>query len=148
MKNFIRHGKQAYGTTPNGSGMAPLTESQSHKAFVSDVGDSRQSGVAATTAPIAIGPDYTASSSNTHAEEPKSKTYDHAVKQIVASENEQRAHMPTYPGLERYNLLQKMGDGAFSIVYRAVDVHTQEQVAVKVIRKQDLNPTQVCLFVC
>lgn len=128
--------------------MAPLTKPQSHQTFASDIIDSRKSSVTTTTAPIAIGPDYTTPSSNSHGEEPKSKTYDHAVKQIVASENEQRSHLPTYPGLERYSLLQKMGDGAFSIVYRAVDVHTQEQVAVKVIRKQDLNPTQVCLFVC
>ncbi|CAI2161626.1 2015_t:CDS:2 [Funneliformis geosporum] len=65
-----------------------------------------------------------------------------AIQQIVAEEREQRNKMPTYPGLERYHILDKMGDGAFSNVYRAFDTLTQEKVAIKVVRKHELNHSQ------
>jgi serine/threonine-protein kinase RCK2 len=66
-----------------------------------------------------------------------------AIQQIVAQEREQRNKMPTYPGLERYQILGKMGDGAFSNVYKAIDKMTQEKVAIKVVRKRELNHSQV-----
>lgn len=66
-----------------------------------------------------------------------------AIQQIVAEEREQRNKMPTYPGLERYLILNKMGDGAFSNVYKAIDTLTQEKVAIKVVRKHELNHSQV-----
>jgi serine/threonine protein kinase len=61
--------------------------------------------------------------------------------------------MPHYPGLERYVLVEKMGDGAFSNVYRARDTTGEfDQVAIKVVRKFEMNSTQVGLsrpaFVC
>ncbi|CAG8654491.1 4542_t:CDS:2 [Funneliformis caledonium] len=65
-----------------------------------------------------------------------------AIQQIVAEEREQRNKMPTYPGLERYLILNKMGDGAFSNVYKAIDTLTQEKVAIKVVRKHELNHSQ------
>ena len=33
-----------------------------------------------------------------------------AIQQIVAEEREQRSKMPSYPGLERYQILDKMGE--------------------------------------
>lgn len=52
--------------------------------------------------------------------------------------------LPSYPGLgHRYKLVEKMGDGAFSVVYKALDIETGENVAVKVIPKQGLSPPQV-----
>lgn len=45
-------------------------------------------------------------------------------------------------GLERFKLLDKMGDGAFSNVYKAMDLRTAEKVAIKVVRKFELNSTQ------
>jgi hypothetical protein len=33
-----------------------------------------------------------------------------AIQQIVAEEREQRNKMPTYPGLERFQILEKMGE--------------------------------------
>ncbi|RIB07935.1 kinase-like domain-containing protein [Gigaspora rosea] len=67
---------------------------------------------------------------------------DTAVARIVAEEREQRSRMPIYPGLERYRLLEKMGDGAFSNVYKAINVVTGEKVAIKVVRKRELNNAQ------
>lgn len=52
--------------------------------------------------------------------------------------------MPRYPGLERWILLEKMGDGAFSNVYRAKDSTTEYgEVAIKVVRKFEMNSNQV-----
>jgi serine/threonine protein kinase len=50
--------------------------------------------------------------------------------------------MPIYKGLERFRLVEKMGDGAFSNVYKAIDLDTKQKVAVKVVRKYELNATQ------
>jgi hypothetical protein len=63
---------------------------------------------------------------------------------IIAEENEAKGKLPRYPGLERWKLLEKMGDGAFSNVYRAVDLEGNVgEVAIKVVRKFEMNSTQV-----
>ena len=63
---------------------------------------------------------------------------------IVAEERENRERLPMYPGLERWALKQKMGDGAFSNVYRASDTQGEYgEVAIKVVRKYELNASQV-----
>ena len=75
----------------------------------------------------------------------KKKDYDPSViERIVAEEREQQGKMPKYPGLERWSLVEKMGDGAFSNVYRAKDTQGQyKEVAIKVVRKFEMNNTQV-----
>ncbi|KAF9484012.1 Pkinase-domain-containing protein [Pholiota conissans] len=50
--------------------------------------------------------------------------------------------MPVYKGLEAYQLTDKMGDGAFSNVYRAVETSTAKPYAIKVVRKFELNASQ------
>lgn len=63
---------------------------------------------------------------------------------IIAEENEAKGKLPKYPGLERYKLIEKMGDGAFSNVYKAVDLEgSAGEVAIKVVRKFEMNSTQV-----
>ncbi|OZJ04807.1 hypothetical protein BZG36_02350 [Bifiguratus adelaidae] len=57
--------------------------------------------------------------------------------QMVYEETKSKKQMPHYPGLENYKLLQKIGDGAFSNVYRAIDLRNFEKVAIKVVRKYD-----------
>ncbi|KAI9847689.1 MAG: hypothetical protein M1837_001937 [Sclerophora amabilis] len=78
------------------------------------------------------------------ASNPKSKNYDPSViERIVAEERESKGHLPKYPGLERWTLLEKMGDGAFSNVYRAKDTTGQmDEVAIKVVRKFEMNSSQ------
>jgi len=67
------------------------------------------------------------------------------IERIVTKERESRAKLPKYPGLERYTLVEKMGDGAFSNVYRAKDITGQyDEVAIKVVRKFEMNNNQVC----
>lgn len=66
------------------------------------------------------------------------------LERIVAEEREAKGKLPKYPGLERWSLLEKMGDGAFSNVYRARDTQGQyAEVAIKVVRKFEMNSTQV-----
>lgn len=63
---------------------------------------------------------------------------------LVAEENESKGKLPRYPGLERWQLIEKMGDGAFSNVYRARDLEGQVgEVAIKVVRKFEMNSSQV-----
>lgn len=67
------------------------------------------------------------------------------LERIVAEERESKGKLPRYPGLERYTLIEKMGDGAFSNVYRAKDNNgIFDEVAIKVVRKFEMNSTQVC----
>lgn len=66
------------------------------------------------------------------------------LERIVAEERESKGKLPRYPGLERWELVEKMGDGAFSNVYRAKDTRGEHQeVAIKVVRKFEMNSTQV-----
>ena len=68
------------------------------------------------------------------------------IERIVAEERESQGKLPKYPGLEKWTLLQKMGDGAFSNVYRARAANgSGPEVAIKVVRKFEMNSTQVCI---
>jgi hypothetical protein len=65
---------------------------------------------------------------------------------IVVGEKENKNKFPKYAGLERWRLLEKMGDGAFSNVYRAVDMEGMVgEVAIKVVRKFEMNSNQVSM---
>ncbi|KAG1467843.1 hypothetical protein G6F56_004183 [Rhizopus delemar] len=61
---------------------------------------------------------------------------------IIEEENKAKCTMPSYPELEAYQLTVKLGDGAFSRVYEAINLETNEKVAIKVVRKTDLNTQQ------
>lgn len=76
---------------------------------------------------------------------PKSRKIDEAnLAQIIAEENASKSKFPKYPDLERWELLEKMGDGAFSNVYRARDLQGEHgEVAIKVVRKYEMNRMQV-----
>ncbi|CCA69082.1 related to serine/threonine-protein kinase [Serendipita indica DSM 11827] len=65
-----------------------------------------------------------------------------AAEAIVKEERAASSKMPYIKGLERFRLLDKMGDGAFSNVYKALDTQTGQKVAIKVVRKYELNSTQ------
>ncbi|CDO74116.1 hypothetical protein BN946_scf185043.g166 [Trametes cinnabarina] len=71
-----------------------------------------------------------------------SPKYKEQVEQIVQEEREAKGKMPVYKGLENYKLIEKMGDGAFSNVYKAIDLRSGQKVAVKVVRKYELSASQ------
>ncbi|KAF9427141.1 hypothetical protein BGZ94_005394 [Podila epigama] len=62
-----------------------------------------------------------------------------AASRMVDEVNRQRSHLPFYPGLEKFQLIEKMGDGAFSNVFKAKDLKNDRMVAIKVVRKYDMN---------
>ncbi|ETS78399.1 hypothetical protein PFICI_10461 [Pestalotiopsis fici W106-1] len=74
----------------------------------------------------------------------KSKGKDKAhLEKLVQEENESRGELPRYPGLEQWELVEKIGEDGLSIVYRArhaTGVGTE--VAIKVVRKFDMNSPQ------
>lgn len=74
----------------------------------------------------------------------QSKVDPSVLERIIAEERESKGKLPNYPGLERWTLLEKMGDGAFSNVYKAKDNTGQwGEVAIKVVRKFEMNSSQV-----
>ncbi|GFF48705.1 serine/threonine-protein kinase srk1 [Aspergillus udagawae] len=148
LKNFIRHGKQARLVTPHAE---PTTD-------VSPVHAEQQRQPQGSYPPAAGNLDALDSKlghAHTHQQQseppqsqpqksPENKQARTAeIEQIVAEERSSRSKMPKYPGLERYILLEKMGDGAFSNVYRAKDTTGEhDEVAIKVVRKFEMNSHQ------
>lgn len=85
------------------------------------------------------------SGQNDRSREPAKNNYREEAERIVAEEKAEGERMPKYDGLEEYQLVEKMGDGAFSNVYKAIDKRTGKTCAVKVVRKYELSSTQVRL---
>ncbi|KAK1924405.1 putative serine/threonine-protein kinase [Papiliotrema laurentii] len=71
-----------------------------------------------------------------------SPNYREEAERIVAEERAQTEKMPVYEGLEGFQLIEKMGDGAFSNVYKAIERKSGQKCAVKVVRKYELNHSQ------
>lgn len=172
LKNFIRHGKQARANaepTTNVSNVHAQQQKYNNYAPAPNphVGNSEpvlhaQQQAPAGGAPIA---GYSAAAVNNQNAAARAadvaakvqgdqqklhqdpKDYDpNVVERIVAEERESQGKMPRYPGLERWRLVEKMGDGAFSNVYRARDTQGQyPEVAIKVVRKFEMNSNQVCV---
>lgn len=169
LKNFIRHGKQArdarspqdQATThvsnvhaqqhrghgqnqhmgisePNVYEHKPIQHPAPQNEFSAQPNDNR--GQAARAGAAAAG-----AVDQQQKREQKQKDYDNSViERIVAEERESKGKLPKYPGLERWQLIEKMGDGAFSNVYRAKDTTGQYgEAAIKVVRKFEMNSTQV-----
>ncbi|KAG2043013.1 hypothetical protein BDR03DRAFT_495377 [Suillus americanus] len=93
--------------------------------------------------------------------EPAPDSRHQQINMTAPEDREPRIKLPTYKGLDNFKLLDKMGDGAFSNVYKAADLTTGQTVAgpvlrffscynrlinfliVKVVRKFELNASQV-----
>ncbi|KAL4936057.1 hypothetical protein BDV06DRAFT_114616 [Aspergillus oleicola] len=137
LKNFIRHGKQARLVTPHAE---PTTN-------VSAVHAEQQRQPQGSFSPAAGNLDAIdnkmGATPRDPPEVPVKRAREAELELIVAEEKSSRSKMPKYPGLERFVLLEKMGDGAFSNVYRAKDSTGEYgEVAIKVVRKFEMNSTQ------
>jgi hypothetical protein len=76
----------------------------------------------------------------------EAQQYAKEAERIVEEERLASEKMPHYEGLnDRFQLISKMGDGAFSNVYKARYRKTGQKVAIKVVRKYELNSNQVSL---
>ncbi|CAI7639291.1 unnamed protein product [Penicillium manginii] len=65
------------------------------------------------------------------------------IDRSVAAEIVNRPKMPQYPDLDRWILVEKLGHGAFSNVYRARDSTTEfGEVAIKVLRSFQMDSNQ------
>lgn len=98
-----------------------------------------------TMVPRATDPGFNAAPAQQPVEAPRHKRIpDDNIAKLIAEENESKTKFPQYPGLERWELVEKMGDGAFSNVYRARDLDgSAGEVAIKVVRKFEMNSMQV-----
>ncbi|KAF4461835.1 camk camk1 camk1-rck kinase [Fusarium albosuccineum] len=137
LKNFIRHGKQARaGNLPEESprkNEAPQQSVPAHHKTATDPGQ-----YATTQDPVDnyANDEYSSSKS-------KKRVDDEKLAKLIAEENASKSKFPRYPGLERWELVDKMGDGAFSNVYRARDTTGERgEVAIKVVRKYEMNSMQ------
>ncbi|KAI2782570.1 CAMK/CAMK1 protein kinase [Daldinia loculata] len=169
LKNFIRHGKQARVTNYEEPSRKheyspPQPAQQKTMGHVSEPGHTAGNGhrnnipetysaqpgdiqnqnrVAQADAAAAHHAEANQNVSGTHSNKSKSRVDDTHAAKIVQEENENRNKFPRYPGLERWELLEKMGDGAFSNVYRAKDLEQNAgEVAIKVVRKFEMNNMQ------
>ncbi|KAL2157961.1 hypothetical protein VTH06DRAFT_4770 [Thermothelomyces fergusii] len=150
LKNFIRHGKQARvvdessrsknDNPPAGQSKvkAGILGTAATEPAVSTVSAARTTGAPARHHEPAQPQPVDAKAAKQHKRIP-----DENIAKLVAEENESKSKFPHYPGLERWQLLEKMGDGAFSNVYRARDRDgVVGEVAIKVVRKYEMNSMQ------
>src|SRR4051794_9068423 len=165
LKNFIRHGKQARVVEPPRdhptTNISPVhVQHQKHQGYgVSEPNAAYQhqqqhpaeQPMDGTYSVGAIDNQNLAAQAGAAAAQAQGKQQKvHAggreaeIQQIVAEEREKQGQLPKHPGLERYHLVAKMGDGAFSNVYRAKDTQQGGEVAIKVVRKFEMNSNQVC----
>ena len=139
IKNFIRHGKQARLVTPHSE---PTTDVSTIHAEQQPHSQSNLSPALGSFDPDLRGNGPAASQKRTETQVRQDRSVE--IERIVQEENVSRSKMPKYPGLERWILIEKMGDGAFSNVYRAKDSTTEYgEVAIKVVRKFEMNSNQV-----
>ena len=175
LKNFIRHGKQARHGDPTTT-VSPVNAHQQRYAppppqnyGISDPNvinhqPLQQGNVAGGNFSVAGGADNrniaaqaggaaAKAADHKHKKEAqggsveRSKDLDPSViERIVAEERESKGQLPKYPGLEKWTLVEKMGDGAFSNVYRAKDASGRgPEVAIKVVRKFEMSSSQVSM---
>lgn len=69
-------------------------------------------------------------------------TYDYNELASELVKEELRQQSKQFPGLEQYKIIDKLGEGAFSTVHRALHLETQEMVAIKVIKKFQMDGNQ------
>ncbi|KAK3330024.1 Pkinase-domain-containing protein [Apodospora peruviana] len=170
LKNFIRHGKQARVANPDDSARTKHDDSPPHQqhipknmpppvsepefgaspaghhhglpdAYSASAAPGHGQHRAAQAANVAA---HHAEADQTAANKTKAKRVpDENIAKLVAEENASKTRFPRYPGLERWELVEKMGDGAFSNVYRARDLEGNAgEVAIKVVRKFEMNNMQ------
>ncbi|CAK9439582.1 uncharacterized protein LODBEIA_P36820 [Lodderomyces beijingensis] len=62
--------------------------------------------------------------------------------QMVEEERLQKMKFKQYPNLDKYQVLEQMGEGAFSVVYKAVHLPSGKDVAIKILRKFQMDQQQ------
>ncbi|KAI5965303.1 srk1 [Candida pseudojiufengensis] len=70
--------------------------------------------------------------------------YNKLAAQMVEEENKQKQKSKNkkYPNLDNYKVMEQMGEGAFSVVYKAINLKTNKEVAIKILRKFQMDQQQ------
>ncbi|KIH91936.1 hypothetical protein SPBR_02000 [Sporothrix brasiliensis 5110] len=152
LKNFIRHGKQARVVDETTARKEPSSRNSPPQQLSPTLATTTQQptthhavsdpGRTTRTVPAAVLDEEPEMAPITKTK--SRRVADDEIAKLVAEEREGRSRFPRYPGLERWELIEKMGDGAFSNVYRARDRTGAypDDVAIKVVRKYEMNVTQ------
>ncbi|ODV84781.1 hypothetical protein CANARDRAFT_8355 [[Candida] arabinofermentans NRRL YB-2248] len=138
IKQFIRHGRQAH-PTPS----AQVDEEMQYKI----PSDSEFSGTEQTlTADSSSTTQSTQQPNNNEGHYTKRHhridEYSKLASDMVREENEYKQKQQQKQAVTRYSLLEKLGEGAFSTVYKAKDLETNQFVAIKLIKKYELDQAQ------
>ncbi|KAK5945170.1 MAPK-activated protein kinase Srk1 [Knufia obscura] len=161
-KNFIRHGKQARAPEPprdqpttNISNVhaqqqrapvhgisEPAIGHQKQAQYQAPGGNAGEYSVSGGADNRNVAAQAAGNAANAAGKNQKMQINQADLAALVADEREKASKMPRYPGLERFILIEKMGDGAFSNVYKARDTQTGAEVAIKVVRKFEMNSNQ------
>ncbi|VEU20387.1 DEKNAAC101325 [Brettanomyces naardenensis] len=146
-RNFIRHGRQA--------GVNPQHPDEAHHVMLDDEFQRQTDSIAGG---IYTGTDNTQNINSTATErhspapvrthvnghihhEDFSKVARDLVKRETELEEETKAKSRR-ESMQRYKIMDKLGEGAFSKVYKGLNIETGEHVAVKVIMKSQLDEKQ------
>ncbi|SGZ47243.1 CIC11C00000000810 [Sungouiella intermedia] len=141
LKAFIRHGRQANDLKTRAVQGLSLTTSEADLLAYSD-----STNGASVLASDLENSDLTSGSSRDFEEVPKKtearKKYDEVANKLVEEEKQNRNAEVKYPNLEKYQVLEKMGEGAFSVVYKARHLESGNLVAIKILRKYQMDNAQ------
>lgn len=147
LKAFIRHGRQANDLKAKAANGLSLTMSEADLLAYSD----STAGTSALPSDLDHS-DLTSGSSRdyderlvngkSHGKHHDKQNFDHVANQLVEEEKLSRQATVEYPNLNNYEVLEKMGEGAFSVVYKARHVVTGNLVAIKILRKYQMDKAQ------
>ncbi|ANZ76243.1 BA75_03284T0 [Komagataella pastoris] len=130
IKQFIRHGKQAHVQPEQTNQPSPQESYSMANHAVEDRFD------------YSIASDPNANNDNINHHHHKTDKYSEIAQGLVEEESKERQKKQQSMNMERYDLLEKMGEGAFSVVHKAQDKTTGQHVAIKIIRKYQLDAQQ------
>ncbi|CED85255.1 serine threonine-protein kinase [Phaffia rhodozyma] len=165
LRNFVRHGKNAKepgSTSASSSASTSPTQQRDHSAPSAAYHPTSSAMPAAPTQTTVhahaqphsshnqaakqssnvIQQQAQAAQQQQHKTQTAEPAYRKEAEDLVQEEKRNKERMPVYTGLEGFHLVEKMGDGAFSNVYKAIDRRTGFKTAVKVVRKYELNASQ------
>jgi hypothetical protein len=143
LKNFIRHGKQARAVDESARAKPDNSSPKQQQTAAKNTMATRSSEPTLGTSSAAAHHDPVQPQAVDIKAKQNKRIPDENIAKLVAEENESKSKFPHYPGLERWTLVEKMGDGAFSNVYRARDREGDAgEVAIKVVRKFEMNSMQ------
>ncbi|TID29166.1 hypothetical protein CANINC_002123 [Pichia inconspicua] len=144
IRNLIRHGRQAI--DGNAVHVATITENRTHptKSKIASTATNAATKISSVlpTSGKNVKCDKTCAQHDLHehhAEDLK-PVAENLVQEETMKEN-QRVKQ-NLKSIEKYHMGEVLGEGAFSVVYSAIDKSTGENVAIKVIKKYQLDEKQ------